>query len=199
MNKKYEEAKENFNEQLENYNSLLKHDKDLENRLEEAEINISNLETEKEEIKQKRPALLADNEDVSEINKRLKEIDEEIELNKDTIIGIEAKRKEIQNNFAWAKERADKAYRKVISMAIQKAKKEYAKVAPKFAELLKDFMTLDDLYNRQAWGIETFSHEDIMRVPSLKDNSYLFVHNIWKVPSQNRNRVLEKYNIPKYL
>ena len=191
MNKKYEEAKENFNEQLENYNSLLKHDKDLENRLEEAEINISNLETEKEEIKQKRPALLADNEDVSEINKRLKEIDEEIELNKDTIIGIEAKRKEIQNNFAWAKERADKAYRKVISMAIQKAKKEYAKVAPKFAELLKDFMTLDDLYNRQAWGIETFSHEDIMRVPSLKDNSYLFVHNIWKVPSQNRNRVLE--------
>lgn len=84
-------------------------------------------------------------------------------------------------------------------MAIQKAKKEYAKVAPKFAELLKDFMTLDDLYNRQAWGIETFSHEDIMRVPSLKDNSYLFVHNIWKVPSQNRNRVLEKYNIPKYL
>lgn len=129
MNKKYEEAKENFNEQLENYNSLLKHDKDLENRLEEAEINISNLETEKEEIKQKRPALLADNEDVSEINKRLKEIDEEIELNKDTIIGIEAKRKEIQNNFAWAKERADKAYRKVISMAIQKAKKEYAKVA----------------------------------------------------------------------
>ncbi len=199
MNKKYEEAKENFNEQLENYNSLLKHDKALENRLEEAEINISNLETEKEEIKQKRPALLADNEDVSEINKRLKEIDEEIELNKDTIIGIEAKRKEIQNNFAWAKERADKAYRKVISMAIQKAKKEHAKVAPKFAELLKDFMTLDDLYNRQAWGIETFSHEDIMRVPSLKDNSYLFVHNIWKVPSQNRNRVLEKYNIPKYL
>lgn len=60
-------------------------------------------------------------------------------------------------------------------------------------------MTLDDLYNRQAWGIETFSHEDIMRVPSLKDNGYLFVHNIWKVPSQNRNRVLEKYNIPKYL
>lgn len=123
MTKQIDEAKEMYNEHLRKYNEFLELDKDLMNRLEEAEINISNLEIEKEELRQKRPALLADNEDVSEINKRLKEIDEEIELNKDTIIGIETKRKEVQSNFAWAEERTDKAYRKVISMAIQKAKK----------------------------------------------------------------------------
>ena len=38
----------------------------------QAKENIVNLEAEREELKANRPALLADNEDVSEINNRLK-------------------------------------------------------------------------------------------------------------------------------
>ena len=98
MTSKTEKKKELFKEARTKYIEIYNQEEELDKRMFQAKENIVNLEAEKDEIKASRPALLADNEDVSEINNRLKEIDDEIELNQDTIKGIKAKKKETK---AW--------------------------------------------------------------------------------------------------
>src|SRR5574344_2879607 len=95
---------EKFEEINEHRKELIEIDNDLYNRGRKAKAAIVNLEEEKAQLRADRPALLADNKDVSEINKRLKEIDDEIELNQDTILGVEEKRKKIKNEIFRARE-----------------------------------------------------------------------------------------------
>ena len=52
----------------------------LYSRICNAEEKIVELQEEAEELKKKRPKLLADYKDISKINRRLKEIEEEIEI-----------------------------------------------------------------------------------------------------------------------
>src|SRR5574344_2362176 len=102
-------------EQFEEANNLRKElitlDDELYNRCEDAKSEIIDLEEEKVQLKSERPALLADNEDVSKINKRLKEIDDEIELNHDTIIGVDEKRKKLNHEIFMAKQHTNSAYK----------------------------------------------------------------------------------------
>ena len=88
--------KELFKNAKAKYIEIYNQEENLDRRMYQAKENIVNLEAEREELKANRPALLADNEDVSEINNRLKEIDDEIELNQDTIKGIKTKKKRCQ-------------------------------------------------------------------------------------------------------
>ncbi len=97
MTSKTEKKKELFKESKARYIDIYEQEENLDSRMSQAEENIVNPEAEREELKANRPALLADNEDVSEINKRLKEIEEEIELNQDTITGIKAKKKDVRS------------------------------------------------------------------------------------------------------
>lgn len=96
MKKSIDNKKEYFNQNLQEYTNMQNEDNDLDNRLLEAQENIVNLQEEKEKLKQQRPAMLADKADISELNKRLKEIDDEIEINSDTVTGITAKRKTLR-------------------------------------------------------------------------------------------------------
>ena len=97
MTNKIQEKKELFINKKAEYEKMLEDDNKLSERLNAAEENIVNLQEEMEELKQKRPAMLADNQDITALNKRLKTIEEEIEINKDTITGITAKRKSMHN------------------------------------------------------------------------------------------------------
>ncbi|MGN0197599.1 MAG: hypothetical protein ACI4B8_06350 [Candidatus Gastranaerophilaceae bacterium] len=82
MTDKIEEKKEIFNQKLQEYRDLKDKKSNYNKRIEDSKINIINLEEEMEELKAKRPTLLAENEDISELTKRLKDIDDEIEINK---------------------------------------------------------------------------------------------------------------------
>lgn len=78
--------------------------------MEDAKINIKNLEEERENLKTKRPSMLAENQDISELNQRLKDIDDEIEINKYTISGVEVKIKEVHNKELDIRQEANVAY-----------------------------------------------------------------------------------------
>lgn len=115
MTKLIEEKKEIFNQKWQELEDMKNLDNDLSRRLSEAEENLADLQTEKEELKAKRPALLADNADVAELNNRLKEIDEAIELNQDTITGIKDKRKKCTILF-YIKYKIQTVHIKIILM-----------------------------------------------------------------------------------
>lgn len=93
MTDKIEEKKEIFNQKRQEFIDMYNKNENYKKRIEECRQNITNLEEEREDLKAKRPTLLADNEDISELTQRLKDIDDEIEINKDTISGVEAKLK----------------------------------------------------------------------------------------------------------
>ena len=83
MANKIEEKKEIFNQKRQEYKDMKDKKSNYSKRIEDSKINIINLEEEREELKAKRPTMLAENEDISELNQRLKDIDDEIEINKD--------------------------------------------------------------------------------------------------------------------
>ena len=97
MTNKIQEKKEIFLNKKAEYDKIRQDDNKLYERLNIAEENIVSLQEEMDSLKQQRPAMLADNEDITALNKRLKAIEEEIEINKDTITGITAKRKSMHN------------------------------------------------------------------------------------------------------
>ena len=74
---------------------ILEKESALIRRANEAEEKIVELQEEAETLKKKRPQLLADCKDISKLNHRLKAIEEEIEILKDTIIGVNEKQENL--------------------------------------------------------------------------------------------------------
>lgn len=137
----------------------------------QAKENIVNLEAEKEELKASRQTLLADNEDVSEINNRLKEIDDEIELNQDTIKGIKTKKKDVRSQVLTERQETNAAYKEYIEQILADVRKEYMKVAPKLAELLKDYIVLESLRDGDGNGYAYFTTEHAKCLPNFDNGS----------------------------
>lgn len=196
MTDKIEEKKEIFNQILNNIrdkkNNYIK-------RMEDAKINIKNLEEERENLKTKRPSMLAENQDISKLNQRLKDIDDEIEINKDTISGVEAKIKEMNNPLVDARQNTNIAYQEYIDEILRDLRKEYMKIAPKLAELIKDYTTLEDLRMGDGYGLCTFTTEEVNYLPNFKDRSKpLLKYNYYDIVRYNTDRVLKKYNMPTY-
>ena len=78
MTDKIEEKKEIFNRKLQEYRDLKDKKSNYNKRIEDSKINIINLEEEMEELKAKRPTLLAENEDISFLkpnSSKIKKID----------------------------------------------------------------------------------------------------------------------------
>ena len=99
MNKQIEEKKKLFEDAWKVRTDFEEEDFKLRQRAEQAKKDIIKLQEETEKLKEKRPALLADNKDVKKLNKRLKDIEEEIEINNDLITGITAKRRRVKGRF----------------------------------------------------------------------------------------------------
>lgn len=198
MIKSIDEVKEVFNSKLKEYMEFYHQVDELDNRLSTAENNIVNLQQEREGLREKRPAMLADNKDVSKINKRLRDIDDEIELNKDTITGIATKRKEVYRNMKQIQQHANTDFQNYINGILKKLKDDYMKIAPKFAELLKDYLALEAIRDGDGYGTTAFPSGYIKYLPNFNGNKPLFEYNFWQNYLSNSKRVLKKYDIPDF-
>lgn len=197
MANKIEEKKEIFNQKRQEYKDMKDKKSNYSKRIEDSKINIINLEEEREELKAKRPTMLAENEDISELNQRLKDIDDEIEINKDTIAGVEVKIKEIHNQVINARQNANIAYQEYIQMVLTKVANEYMKIAPKLAELINDFIVLEDMRDGDGYHRVFFTPEKIKCLPTFGDK-VLFYNDYYDIVRSHTARVLKKYDIPEY-
>src|SRR5574344_43015 len=178
---------------------ILKEDCSLSRRIREAQENILKLQEENEKLKAQRPSLLADCKDVSKINKRLKKIEEEIELNEDTITGIKKKRKNMKREIYNLKCDAKSAFQDYIKEIIGSLKDDYTKTAIKFADIITEYITLESICNGNSFFVETISHNDIKNIPNLENRDKpLFEHKYYEISKNNSDRIREKYNIPSY-
>lgn len=199
MTSKTEKKKGLFQDARTKYIEIYNQEEDLDSRMFQAKENIVNLEAEREELKASRPALLADNEDVSDINKRLKEIEDEIELNQDTITGIKAKKKDVRSQVLSMRQETNTAYKEYIGQILADLRKEYMKFAPKLAELLKDYIALESLRDGDGYNYAEFTTEHVQCLPNFDNSSApLFKYNYYNIALNNEERVLKKYSIPKY-
>ncbi len=95
------EAQEKFDSQYAEYKELNTSIYDCESRTIVAQNKITQLDNEKEELRSLRPQYLADKKDITEINTKLKNIDEEIEIQKDLILGLAEKIKPLKRDIIF--------------------------------------------------------------------------------------------------
>ena len=173
---------------------------EMDRKQEAAKNSIAALREEAVKLKEQRPELLADGKSVTKINKRLKKIEEEIELNEDLIKGITAKKKSLDTTIYNTKQKRQQAFQGYIKGLMNKVAKEYREVAPKFAELVREFLLLEYMYNGsdRIYASE-ISYNDIKRIPSLSGNKPpLFEYKLYDLMINYDDVVREKYGIPEF-
>ena len=190
---------EKFEEINEHRKELIEIDNDLYSRGRKAKSAIVNLEEEKAQLKADRPALLADNEDVSELNKRLKEIDDEIELNQDTIIGVEEKRKKLNHEIFMAKQHTNSAYKDVLDEKLEQLAPLYVKAGKKFVKILKEYITLEGIRDLNS-SANTKVGWSFTKIPNVMcEQEPLMDNNHYEICRQLTEEVSKKYGIPDYM
>ena len=169
-------------------------------RADDAEEKIVELQEEAEELKKKRPKLLADCKDISKLNKRLKEIDEEIEIQKDTIIGVNEKRENMNDVIREAEYNTQDAFKSYVKVFLNKLEKEYMNLAPKLAEILTEYITLENMYHGNDFNyVHKIDYDGIRFLPNLKDEKNpFFQYKTFEIYKNNAQRLQEKYDIPDY-
>ena len=155
--------------------------------------------------------------------KHEKDIEDEIDINKDTISGVEAKIKEIHDQVINARQNTNIAYQEYIETLLRKVAGEYMKIAPKLSELICDFIVLEDLRDGDGYHDTCFTPENIKCLPSFSKSSNalfyndnyeivqahtarvlkkyknaLFYNDNYEIVQAHTARVLKKYNVPKY-
>ena len=169
-------------------------------RADDAEGKIVELQEEAEELKKKRPKLLADCKDISKINRRLKEIEEEIEIQKDTIIGVTEKRENMNDVIREAEYNTQDAFKSYVKVFLDKLEKEYMNLAPKLAEILTEYITLENMYHGHDFNyVHKIDYDGIRFLPNLKDGKNpFFQYKTFEIYKNNAQRLQEKYDIPDY-
>lgn len=199
MNKQIEEKKKLFEDAWKVRTDFEEEDFNLKTRSDNARKQITKLQEEAEKLKEKRPALLADNKDVKKLNKRLKDIEEEIEINNDLITGITAKREKRNNDVRNIRYHVNQAYKAYINEILATLKDKYMKLAPEFADLLTDIIALEAMRNGDRDYPCSFHYDDIMKLPNLDDEKHpFFKYSYYSIHIDNYKRMEEKYNIPQF-
>lgn len=193
-------AKELMMEALQSKKNVDDEDDKLYIRIKNAETEIANLEEEYENKKAERPALLADCKDISKLNKRLKEIEEAIEINNDLITGVTAKQKEFENTKREALYNAKSAYKNYIDELLRVLSKKYQKVAKSLSEILLEYVTLEQIQDIDRKGVynNKINSSKIKEIPNLLDEyNPFFRYKVYEIYSQNKDKVMKKYDIPE--
>lgn len=199
MNKQIEEKKKLFEDAWKIRSDFEEEDFNLKTRSDNARKQITKLQEEAEKLKEKRPALLADNKDVKKLNKRLKDIEEEIEINNDLITGITAKREKRNQDVRNIRYHVNQAYKTYINEILATLKDKYMKLAPEFADLLTDIIALEAMRNGDRDYPCSFHYDDIMKLPNLDDEKHpFFKYSYYSIHIDNYKRMEEKYNIPQF-
>lgn len=173
--------------------------KAMDERKEQAQDKIKTLQDEIVKLKEKRPALLAEGKDVSKINKRLKKIEEEIEVNQDLIKGVDNKKKSLQINIYNARVRKQEAFQDYIKSIMKTVAKEYMEIAPKFAEVITRYILLEFmLQGSDKSYVPAISYKDIKRIPCLNSDKSFFNYKLYDLYINYEDDIREKYQIPEY-
>ena len=173
--------------------------KAMDERKEQAQDKIKTLQDEIVKLKEERPALLAEGKDVSKINKRLKKIEEEIEVNKDLIKGVDNKKKNLQINIYNARVRKQEAFQDYIKSIMKTVAKEYMEIAPKFAEVITRYILLEFmLQGSDKSYVPAISYKDIKSIPCLNSDKSFFNYKLYDLYINYKDDIREKYQIPEY-
>ncbi len=173
--------------------------KAMDERKEQAQDKIKTLQDEIVKLKEERPALLAEGKDVSKINKRLKKIEEEIEVNQDLIKGVDNKKKNLQINIYNAKVKKQEAFQDYIKSIMKTVAKEYMEIAPKFAEVITRYILLEFmLQGSDKSYVPAISYKDIKRIPCLNSDKSFFNYKLYDLYINYEDDIREKYQIPEY-
>ena len=173
--------------------------KAMDERKEQAQDKIKTLQDEIVKLKEERPALLAEGKDVSKINKRLKKIEEEIEVNQDLIKGVDNKKKNLQINIYNARVKKQEAFQDYIKSIMKTVAKEYMEIAPKFAEVITRYILLEFmLQGSDKSYVPAISYKDIKRIPCLNSDKSFFNYKLYELYINYEDDIREKYQIPEY-
>ena len=173
--------------------------KAMDERKDQAQDKIKTLQDEIVKLKEERPALLAEGKDVSKINKRLKKIEEEIEVNQDLIKGVDNKKKSLQINIYNARVRRQEAFQDYIKSIMKTVAKEYMEIAPKFAEVITRYILLEFmLQGSDKSYVPAISYKDIKRIPYLNSDKSFFSYKLYDLYINYEDDIREKYQIPEY-
>ena len=173
--------------------------KAMDERKEQAQDKIKTLQDEIVKLKEERPALLAEGKDVSKINKRLKKIEEEIEVNQDLIKGVDNKKKNLQINIYNARVRKQEAFQDYIKSIMKTVAKEYMEIAPKFAEVITRYILLEFmLQGSDKSYVPAISYKDIKRIPCINSDKSFFNYKLYDLYINYEDDIREKYQIPEY-
>lgn len=195
MNEK--EAQEKFDKQYLEYEQLSNTIYDCNHRTREAQNKIAQLNEEKEKLRVLRPKYLADKKDITKLNSKLKNIDEEIEIQKDLISGLEEKIKPLKQNIVFCGTNTNACYQDLVQAKMDKVAKEFNKLAKPLAKITKEYIVLEYIKNseRNRWASFAEHFGFIPNIgaekPFLKDSAYQIYIN-------NREEITEKNNLPKY-
>ena len=192
-----ENEKAKYEKAYQQYRNAFDENINLDLRKDKAEKNIVDLQEEYDNLKAKRPQMLADNKNISKLNKRLKQIEEEIEINKDTITGLKLKKKETRQAVYETVCAAQKAYKILIQSIINELKDKYTEIGIKYAEVVKEYMTLEELRDGDGPAFTEIGFD--FKVPDVKDSKYPLIKGYrHEIASKMRHKILEKYNIPYF-
>lgn len=173
--------------------------KAMDERKEQAQDKIKTLQDEIVKLKEERPALLAEGKDVSKINKRLKKIEEEIEVNQDLIKGVDNKKKNLQINIYNARVKKQEAFQDYIKSIMKTVAKEYMEIAPKFAEVITRYILLEFmLQGSDKSYVPAISYKDIKRIPCLNSDKSFFNYKLYDLYINYEDDIRGKYQIPEY-
>ena len=178
---------------------ILEKESALIRRANEAEEKIVELQEEAETLKKKRPQLLADCKDISKLNRRLKAIEEEIEILKDTIIGVNEKQENLRLEIREKIWDAQDAFQEYIKEILANLGKKYMKVIPKLIDIMTEYITLESICYGNMRYLTKFSYDEISRIPNLLDRDKpLFENRSYDIWKKNNKRLREKYELPDY-
>ena len=173
--------------------------KAMDERKEQAQDKIKTRQDEIVKLKEERPALLAEGKNVSKINKRLKKIEEEIEVNQDLIKGVDNKKKNLQINIYNARVKKQEAFQDYIKSIMKTVAKEYMEIAPKFAEVITRYILLEFmLQGSDKSYVPAISYKDIKRIPCLNSDKSFFNYKLYDLYINYEDDIREKYQIPEY-
>lgn len=173
--------------------------KAMDERKDQAQDKIKTLQDEIVKLKEERPALLAEGKNVSKINKRLKKIEEEIEVNQDLIKGVDNEKKNLQINIYNARVKKQEAFQDYIKSIMKTVAKEYMEIAPKFAEVITRYILLEFmLQGSDKSYVPAISYKDIKRIPCLNSDKSFFNYKLYDLYINYEDDIREKYQIPEY-
>ena len=179
--------------------NILEKNSELTRRVNEAEEKIVELQEESENLKKKRPQLLADCKDISKLNQRLKTIEEEIEILKDTIVGVNEKQENLKLEIREKIWDAQHAFQEYIKEILANLDKKYMKIIPKLIDIMTEYITLESICYGNMSYLTKFRYDDISRIPNLYDKDKpLFENRSYVIWKENNQRLSEKYELPDY-